>query len=327
MNVLVLGGGGLFGRKTMVQLTRDPAITLGVSMDVVPTRDWVMKEIGSNVDKFRFVQGDVSNLDEILSVIKRFSVDRIINWAFILPGETLQSNPRIGVKVNELGMCNSFEAARLMGINRVVYASSEGVYGPQDDYGDRPVVEDDRMRPGSIYALAKQMSEMLADQYGKLFGINFTALRPCIGYGHGGLTPLMIKQFCDLVSLPAVGKPFSVTADGTNTVSLSAADDVAALAIKLIKMPSSPHPAYNVGGPPTSMRDVATAVRKYFPDAKIEFGKERPSPDRGKMGIPWNISSDRAKDDLGFEVLPLDEAVLIHANDARTEAGLLPITG
>ena len=326
MNVLVLGGGGLFGRKTMVQLARDPEISLGVSMDVVPTRDWVLKEIGPQADNFRFVQGDVSNLDEILSVIKRFSIDRIINWAFILPGETLQSNPRIGVKVNELGMCNSFEAAKLMGINRVVYASSEGVYGPQDDYGDRPVVEDDRMRPGSIYALAKQMSEMLADQYGKLFGINFTALRPCIGYGHGGLTPLLIKQFCDVVSLPAVGKPFSVSADGTNTVSLSAADDVAALAIKLVKMPSSPHSAYNVGGRPTSMKDVAAVVRKYFPDAKIEFGQEPPSPDRGKMGIPWNISSERARQDLGFELMPLEKAVMVHANDARTEAGLPPIT-
>ncbi len=327
MNILVLGGGGLFGRKTMVQLVRDPDVSLAVSMDVVPTREWVMKEIGPHKDKFRFVHGDVSNLDEILSAIKTFSIDHIINWAFILPGETLQSNPRLGVKVNELGMCNSFEAARLMGIKRVVYASSEGVYGPQDDYGDRPVTEDDRMRPGSIYALAKQMSEMLADQYGRLFGISFTALRPHIGYGHGGLTPPQIKQFCDLVSWPAVGKPFSVSADGTNTVSLTAADDVATLSRMLIKMPSSPHSAYNVGGPPTSMRDVAKVVKKLFPDAKIEFGKDPPPPDRGKTGIPWILSCERAKKDLGFEVLPLEQAVLIHANDARIDAGLEPIKG
>jgi UDP-glucose 4-epimerase len=327
MNVLVLGGGGLFGRKTMVQVARDPEVSLAVSMDVVPTKEWVVKEIGPQKDKFRAIQGDVSNLDEILTAIKTFSIDRIINWAFILPGETLQSNPRIGVKVNELGMCNSFEAARLMGIKRVVYASSEGVYGPQDDYGNRPVVEDDHMRPGSIYALAKQMSEMLADQYGKLFGISFTALRPHIGYGHGGLTPLMIKQFCDIVSLPAVGKPFSVSADGTNTVSLTAADDVATLSRMLIKMPSSPHSAYNVGGPPTSMQDVAKVVKKLFPNARIEFGKDPPPPDKGKTGIPWILSCERAKKDLGFEVLPLEKAVLIHANDARTDAGMEPVKG
>ena len=322
MNVLVLGGGGLFGRKTVVQLVRDPDISLVVSMDVVPTKEWVLKEIGPQANKFRFVRGDVSELEDILAAIKQFSIDHIINWAFILPGETLESNPRLGVKVNELGMCNSFEAARLMGINRVVYASSEGVYGPQAEYGDREVIEDDHMHPGSAYAIAKQLSEILAAQYSRLYGINFTAVRPCIGYGHGGLTPLMIKQFCDLVSLPAIGKTFSVPADGTITVSLSAADDVAALARTLIKRPSSPHPAYNVGGPPTSMQDVARAVRKYLPDAKIEFGNQAPPADRGKTGIPYIISSALAKKDLGFDLLSLEEAVLIHFNDARTEAGM-----
>jgi UDP-glucose 4-epimerase len=228
MNVLVLGGGGLFGRKTVIQMARDPEISLVVSMDVVPARDWVLKSLGPHMDKVRFVQGDVSQLEDILGAIKRFGIDRLVNWAFILPGETLQSNPRLGVKVNELGMCNSFEAARLMGINRVVYASSEGVYGPQDEYGNRPVTEAAPMHPGSAYAIAKQLSEILAAQYSSLYGMSLTAVRPCIGYGHGGLTPLMIKHFCDLVSLPAAGKPFSVPADGTTTVSLSAADDVAA---------------------------------------------------------------------------------------------------
>lgn len=327
MNVLVLGGGGLFGRKTVVQLAHDPDISLVVSMDVVPTRDWVLKQIGPQAEKFKFVRGDVSELEDILSAIKRFSIDRIINWAFILPGETLESNPRLGVKVNELGMCNSFEAARLMGIDRVVYASSEGVYGPQAEYGDRPVTEEDKMHPGSAYAIAKQLSEILAAQYARLYGMHFTALRPCIGYGHGGLTPLLIKQFCDIVSLPAVGKPFSIEADGSLQVSLSSADDVAALARLLIKQQSSPHPAYNVGGPPTSMQDVAKVVRRYIPNAQINFGSQAPPRDRGMYGIPWNISSDLARKDLGFELLPLDKAILLHINDARTEAGLPAIDG
>jgi nucleoside-diphosphate-sugar epimerase len=105
-------------------------------------------------------------------------------------------------------------------------------------------------------------------------------------------------------------------------VSLSSADDVAALARLLIKRPSSPHPAYNVGGPPTGMRDVAKVVRKYVPDAKIEFGKQAPPADRGMYGIPWNVSSDLAKKDLGFDLMSLEQAVLVHMNDARTEAGL-----
>ncbi len=327
MNVLVLGGSGLFGRKTVIRLSREKEISTVVSMDVTPTKEWVLKQIGLDVNKFRFVRGDVSELEDILAAIKQFSIDRIINFAFILPGETLDTNPRLAVKVNELGMCNSFEAARLMGISRVVYASSEGVYGPQDEYGNREVTEEDKMHPGSAYAIAKQLSEILAAQYNRLYGINFTALRPCIGYGHGGLTPPMIKQFCDLVSFPAVGKPFSVEADGTTQVSLSSADDVAALAIKLVKMPSSPHPAYNVGGPPTNMKDVAKVVKQFIPEAQISFGTEPPPADRGLYGIPWIISSALAEKDLSLTLLPLDEAVLIHINDARTEAGLPLLKG
>lgn len=327
MNVLVIGGNGLFGRKTVIQLTRDEEVSTVVSMDVIRTKDWVLKEIGRHGDKYKFVHGDVSNLEDTLAVIKQFSIDRIINFAFILPGETMNTNPRLAVKVNELGMCNAFEAARLMGISRVVYTSSEGVYGPQNEYGNREVTEEDKMLPGSAYAIAKQLSELLAAQYNRLYGINFTALRPCTGYGHGGLTPPLIKQFCDLVSLPAAGKAYVTEDDGTMPVSLSSADDVAALATRLIKLPSSPHPAYNVGSSPTSMKDVAKVVRKYIPEANIRFGTQPPSPDRGLYGIPWIISSKLAEKDLGFSLLPLEKAVLLHINDARTEAGLEIING
>jgi nucleoside-diphosphate-sugar epimerase len=322
VNILVIGGNGLFGRKTVLHLLRDKDVSLVVSMDVTQPREWILKEIDPFKDKFRFVRGDISELEDIIQAIKTYSIDRLINWAFILPGEVLETNPRLSMKVNGMGMCNAFEAARLMGIKRVVYASSEGVYGPQDDYGDRDVTEDDHMRPGSGYAVMKEMSEMMAAQYERLFGIKFSALRPTIGYGHGGLNPLAVKQYGEIISLPAVGKPISFDADGTSTSALSTADDVATIARILVKMDSSPHPAYNVGTPPTSLQDMAKVVRKYFPDAKITFGKQAPPADRGKRGIPWRISMTRAKEDLGFTMQSLDEAVVTIANDARTEAGL-----
>jgi nucleoside-diphosphate-sugar epimerase len=326
MNILVLGGSGLFGRKTAVRLLKDPDVSGVVSMDVDPPKEWFMKSAGKHLDKFRFVRGDIAQLEDILDIIKKHSIDRIINWAFLLPG-VVESNPRNGIKVNTLGMCNSFEAARLMGIKRVVYASSEGVYGPQDEYGDREVTEDDHLHPATEYALTKQLSDILAAQYGKLYGINFSALRPTIGYGHGGLTPPVVKWFSDIASLPAIGKTFSVDVDGTSPSSLASADDIAELTRILIKAPSSPHPAYNVGGPPTTLRDAAAVVKKYIPDARIEFGKQPPAPNPGKSGIPWRVSNARAREDFGFSPLSLEEAILVHINDARLEAGLPPIKG
>ena len=115
--------------------------------------------------------------------------------------------------------------------------------------------------------------------------------------------------------------------DGKGLSSLVSADDVAEFTKILIKAPSSPHPVYNVGGPPKSPRDLAEAVKKYIPEAKITFGK-RPMMDKeGKTGLPWLVSEKRAKKDFGFSCLPIEKAVLIHINDARLEAGLKPIKG
>ncbi len=326
MNVLVIGGSGLLGRKTLLHLLQDEEISRVVSLDVVPPKDWIMKSINNFADKFHFLHGNVAQLEDILSAMKLHSIDRLVNLAFLLPG-VVEANPRLSVKVNQLGMCNAFEAARLMDVNRVVYASSEGVYGPQEEYGDRDVIEDDAMHPQSAYAIAKQLSEILAAQYADLYGMSFTAVRPPIIFGHGGLIPNVIKWFSDIVSLPAVGKPFTVDVEGTGLHSLASADDVAELIRILIKAESSPHTAYNIGGPPTTLRDVAEVVRHYIPDARIELGDKPQVIEAARGGIPYRLSMARAGEDYGFSCMPLEKAVLIHINDARTEAGLEPIKG
>ncbi len=324
MRILVIGGSGLFGRKIILHLLRDPKIAGVVGLDVVSPPPWFNQAIEAYAPRFNFVRADVSRLEDLLDTIKRYSIQRIINMAFILTG-AFEQNPRLATRVNTLGMCNVFEAARIMGIARVVYASSVAVYGPQAEYGDREVNEDDPMHPGNGYGITKALAETLAGQYAALYGIQFSALRPFLGYGHGGAFPPIIKLFSDLVSLPAAGRPFSTDMDGLNPSALSSADDVAALTRLLIKAQSSKHPAYNIAGPPTTMRQIAQAVRKYLPDARIEFGRRSPPPEAAKTGLPWRVSMARAKEDLGFVPMSLEGAVLEHVNDARLEAGLPPL--
>ncbi len=319
MNVLVVGGSGQFGRKTVARLLRDPDVSRVVSMDVAPPAPWFLRSIEEHADKFRFARGDISQLEDLLDIISRHSIDRLVNWAMVM---TLDPVPRLNTKVGILGMCNVFEAARLSGIKRVVYASSETVYGSQADYGDRDVTEDDRlyMGPGHFYALAKRLAEIMAEEYSQVYGLECTGLRPCIVFGHGAKEPFVVRWFSDIVSLPAVGEPMRYEIDGKSLWSLLCPDDIAEFTRLLLHAPSSPHPVYNLGGPPLSLRDVADAVRRYIPDAQITFGDER-----GREELPWKVSCARAQEDFGFSVMPLEEAVLIHINDARLEAGLPPI--
>jgi UDP-glucose 4-epimerase len=324
MNVLVIGGSGLIGGKTVLRLLNEADISKVVSMDVISPKPWLMKRYLQCGDKFAYFRGSVADLENIMDAVNIHDINRIINLAFILPGE-VEADPRLSVKVNLLGMCNAFEAARLAGIRRVIYASSEGVYGPQDEYGDREVREDDVLHPGSAYALGKQMSEVLAAQYTERYGIRFTALRPATCFGHGGKNPREIKLFSELVSLPAAGKPFVIEDDGTDRYSLFTPDDIGEIITLILKTEVPRHDVYNVGSPSYSLRDVAGVVKKYIPDADIRFGEIPPPFDRGKTGIPWRISGERAKEEFGFTVKSLEESVGIHINDARMEAGYEPI--
>ena len=324
MRILVIGGSGLFGRKIIIHLLQDTDVTSVVCMDVSSPPQWFFKAIQKQSDKFNFIHGDVSNLEEILDIVKKYSIDRIVNMAFILTG-AFEQNPRLAIKVNSLGMCNVFEAAGIMGISRVVYASSVAVYGPQSEYGDREVNEDDQLHPANGYGVTKHLNEILASQYASLYGIRFSAVRPFLGYGHGGLFPPIIKQYSDLISLPAAGRPFYTDMDGRSPSALSSADDVAALVRILIKADSSPHPVYNVAGAPTTMRDMAEAVLRFIPDAGIEFGNRSIPAEVAQGSLPWKVSMARAREDLNFTLLGLDEAVLAHINDARLDSGLKPI--
>jgi nucleoside-diphosphate-sugar epimerase len=319
MKALVIGGSGLFGKKTCLTLLRDPEFETVVSLDVTPPPESFLRSIESFAGRFRFVRGDISQLEDLMSAAHAHGVDRIVNWAMIL---SKAPNPRLNTKVGLMGACNVWETARLLGIKRVVYASSETVYGEQKDYGDRDITEEDRLLPftGSFYALAKCLAEVMAGQYHELYGIESTALRPAIGYGHGGKDPKFVRWFSDIVSLPAVGKPVALECTGDWLFSLILSDDVAEFAHRALKAPFSPHPAYNLGGPPLTLKDVAAVVKRYMPDAQISFGTEPEDCE-----LPWKYSSDLAMKDFDFGPMSLDQAVLVHMNEARAEAGMAPL--
>jgi UDP-glucose 4-epimerase len=289
-------------------------------MDLAPPPAWFLRSIEGAIDRFEYERGDVSQLEDLLDLICKHGIDRLVNWAMVM---SLDPQPRLNIKVGVLGMCNVFEAARIARIKRVVYASSETVYGRQEDYGEREVTEDDRLyTAGHFYAYAKRMAEIVAGQYEELYGIRSTALRPAIVSGHGGKDPYVVRWFSEMVSLPATGRPLGYDIDGRSLWSLTSPDDIGEFTRLLLRAESSPHPAYNVGGPPTSLRDVAEVVKSYLPEAQISFGDER-----GMEELPWLYSAARAKEDFGFVQMSLEEAVLVHMNDARLEAGLPPISG
>ena len=138
MTTFIIGGTGFIGRRLVPLLAqRGEEI---VCMDINPqTADY--SALGKQV---RVVRGDVSQFDDVMARITEAKPDRVVNLAYYI-GSDLP--PRVAFKLNVLGMDNVFEASRLAGCNRVVYASSVAVSGEQKNYGEHMVNEDD-LRPG-----------------------------------------------------------------------------------------------------------------------------------------------------------------------------------
>jgi len=52
MNIMVMGGSGLFGRKTVAALLKDKEVKTVVSLDMAPPPSWFMKTVGKYAGKF-----------------------------------------------------------------------------------------------------------------------------------------------------------------------------------------------------------------------------------------------------------------------------------
>jgi nucleoside-diphosphate-sugar epimerase len=83
-------------------------------------------------------------------------------------------------RTNMLSTYNVFEAARLLGLARVVWASSETILGlpfEREQPAYAPIDEEHPPYPESSYAVSKLLSEELARQLNRWTGTPFVALR------------------------------------------------------------------------------------------------------------------------------------------------------
>src|SRR5262245_17252947 len=130
-----------------------------VCMDLNPSSP-ALAEVGVRVPVMR---GDVTQFEDVMRAVLEVKPERLINLAYGLGAG--EGNPHQVMRLDVLGMDNCFEAARLGGVRRIVYASSIAVSGQQSHFGDRPATEDDPTYGTSQYAVHKIFNEFQARKY------------------------------------------------------------------------------------------------------------------------------------------------------------------
>lgn len=316
MKFLVTGGTGFIGASVVRNL-------LGRGVPVVVADKSLDPEIMAGLRGATFTDLDVSDASSVDAVFANHpGITHAIHLAYLMSAE-VEADPALGVKVDVLGMVHMFEAAVRHKLARLVFASSETVYGAsQSVYGDRPVKEEDFCSPADhffTYGVMKILNEFMAQKIVQKHGASIVAIRPPVVYGHGRKrgSVLWAEAFA---SAPALGQPANLPFAETSRDTWIYKDDCAEQMVRLALRPALSHFAYNNGGQCVSGRELADAVRHWLPQAQITFDPAKP----GTPLIDWQDGA-RLIREIDFTPRPLLHGVRAHINEARRQAGLEPV--
>jgi nucleoside-diphosphate-sugar epimerase len=164
-SVVVTGGAGKAGRAIVAHL-------LGHGHDVVSVD--LLRD--PNLTEGQQLVADLTDYGEAVDALK--GADAVVHLAAI-PAPGLRPD-ELTFRVNTTSTYNVFAAAQLLGLRRVVWASSETTLGlPFERELPRyaPIDEEHPLLPESSYALSKVVSEEMARQFSRWSGTPHVGLR------------------------------------------------------------------------------------------------------------------------------------------------------
>jgi nucleoside-diphosphate-sugar epimerase len=162
--LVVTGASGKAGRAVVRDLLEHEHDVLAV--DVVPPAE----------SPAAFLLADLTDFGQTVECLG--GADAVVHLAAI-PAPLIRTEETT-FRTNTLSTYNVFEAARLHGLSRVVWASSETILGlpfEREQPAYAPIDEDHPAYPQSSYALSKVLSEELGRQLHRWTGTPYVALR------------------------------------------------------------------------------------------------------------------------------------------------------
>ena len=278
MKVLVTGGAGFIGSHVVDKL-RDRGVSVRVFDMVMPTfrRD------------IEFYQGSLLDLEALRMSLN--GIDAIYHLAAVADVKSVFEEPHFSEGINVRGTINVLEAARKIGVGRVIYGSTIWVYS---EVPETYVDEDTLLKPPShLYTATKIASEYYCRSYSKLYNISTTILRYGIPYGprarDGAVLPIFVKRALS-------GQPLTIAGDGSQFRKFVYVEDLAEGNVLALK-PVAANRIYNLDGQEkVTIKQIAETVRRLAGNVSIEYVEGRRGDFSGK-----EISSERARRELNWE--------------------------
>lgn len=222
MKILITGGAGFIGSNLTERLVNDGHEV--VVLDNLLRGNKIKRSIFS---KITFVEGDVRDEALVLEIAK--GCDIIFHLVAVLGVDVVADNPVETMDVEVIGTRNIIKAAERHNIEKILYASTSGIYGHSAI--ESALTEEVLVDPRTSYAMAKRYNEIYLASHHEEKGLNAVALRFFNVYGENQDNRMVVPRFFEQA---VEGKPITVFGSGQQTRDFTYIDDTVEACVRLM---------------------------------------------------------------------------------------------
>ena len=311
MKVLLTGATGFIGSYIMKDFRKAGHEVVGYD-NVVDNTSIQMILPAEELAGIPLIQGDIRDLAGLIRVCQDYQIDTIVHQAGLLGAADRNYLEAAGVNI--IGTLNVLETARILKLRRVVWASSQTIFGPQNLHREEWIPNDGMPHPWDNYSSIKTYLEFVGREYARKFGVDNLALRYCIVYGMGRMerhgaypSQLMVN--------PAMGVR-GVVDYGDDAPNWLYVEDAARATLLACTVPHTRSRAFTITGEILSMKELRDYILTLLPEAEIEL---KP----GRYGCGWRFDGSAAREELGYEPkVSAREGARKTINEVRRQMGL-----
>jgi dTDP-glucose 4,6-dehydratase len=177
--ILVTGADVFIGSHLVESLVRDGhTVRAFVFYNAFDARGWLDHVEPRVRDAVEVIAGDVRDPHGVKDAMRGCGV--VMHLAALIGIPYSYAAPDNYVDTNIKGTLNVLQAARDLGVGRVVHTSTSEIYGTAQTV---PITEEHRVHPQSPYAATKAAADQLALSFHASFGTPVTVVRPFNTYG------------------------------------------------------------------------------------------------------------------------------------------------
>jgi len=251
--ILVTGGAGFIGGNFVLDWLDNPTTEGIVNLDKLTyAGNLATLQYLSSDARHVFVQGDIGNYDLVLSLLKKYSINGVVNFAAESHVDRSIHGPGDFIQTNVVGTFNLLEAVRAYWSElseldkdsfRFLHVSTDEVYGSLSST-DPAFTETNTYEPNSPYSASKAASDHLVRAWHHTYGLPVLTTNCSNNYGPYHFPEKLIP----LAILNALaGKPLPIYGDGQQIRDWLYVKDHCS-AIRRVLKAGKLGKTYNVGG-------------------------------------------------------------------------------